>query len=354
MLRSLRIDTFRGLSDLDFDPLSRINVLTGFNNSGKTSILEGLYLLLGRHQQLVNAPTVFRSGQPDLGERYEHFWKWLLPDGDMSREASLHVMTEDNTKLRLIIKKPTVPSGKQPRGLTIQFLDSSRGTTSWSVSADGMGSIQERPWPKVQFFSPRYADPLVDADLFNKVQLVGGGEETLVNLLKVIEPRLLRLRYAKPTKQALVFAEVGMRTLIPTSQMGQAFCRLLTLYMEMLATPADVLLIDEIENGLHYSVFEEVWKGIASLSEAHNIQVFATTHSEECVYAAEKAAPRHTDHGFSHHRLELFHGQTIVNTSSEVLGRSHPPKVGQIMRREAEEARSSGKPAENTIGDKSI
>jgi hypothetical protein len=45
MFQSLRIDAFRGLSDLDFDPLSRINVLTGFNNSGKTSVLEALYLL---------------------------------------------------------------------------------------------------------------------------------------------------------------------------------------------------------------------------------------------------------------------------------------------------------------------
>jgi hypothetical protein len=293
---------------------------------------------LGGQQQLTNAPAVFRSAQGDQGERYEHFWKWLLPDGDTSREASLHVFGDDKRKLRLIIKKPQATSGKQPNALTMQFLDSSRGTVTWNVSATGGGSLQERHWPRLQYFAPRYSDPLVDADLFNQVQLAGGGEETLVRLLKVIEPRLLRLRYAKPTKQPLVFADVGMRSLIPTSQMGQAFCRLLTLYMEMLATPADVLLIDEIENGLHYSVLDDVWKGIASISETRDIQIFVTTHSEECISAAAKAAPRNTTHGFSHHRLEAFHGQTVVNTSQEVLGRGVPPKVGKIMRQEAEDA----------------
>lgn len=101
----------------------------------------------------------------------------------------------------------------------------------------------------MQFFAPRMSDPVTDAEQFNKVQLIGGGEERLLDLMRVVEPRLRKLRYAKVTKQPLLYADMGMASLIPASQMGQAFCRMLTLYMEMLVTNADILLIDEIENG---------------------------------------------------------------------------------------------------------
>ena len=50
-----------------------------------------------------------------------------------------------------------------------------------------------------------------------------------------------------------------------------------------------LLLVDEIENGLHYSKLHEVWKTIDWLSREFNVQVFATTHSYECVVAAHAA-----------------------------------------------------------------
>jgi AAA15 family ATPase/GTPase len=186
----------------------------------------------------------------------------------------------------------------------------------------------------MEFFSPKMSDPVLDAEQYNKVQLIGGGEERLLELMRVVEPKLRKLRYAKITKQPLLYIDVGLASLIPASQMGHAFCRMLTLYMEMLVTKAEVLLIDEIENGLHHSVFENVWRGIAALSWSENIQVFVTTHSEECVRAAAKAATRGEEHGFSHHRLEEFENEVVVNTSpKEILGRTVPAKIGEIMKR---------------------
>ena len=182
------------------------------------------------------------------------------------------------------------------------------------------------------------ADPVLDAEQFNKVQLIGGGEERLLDLMRVVEPRLKKLRYAKITKQPLLYADIGLQALIPASQMGHAFCRMLTLYVEMLVTEAEILLIDEIENGLHHSVYENVWKGIGALAWSEDIQVFVTTHSGECVKAAAEAAKRGDEHGFSHHRLQQFHNEIVVNTSQEIFGETIPPKVDEIMRRPKAEA----------------
>ena len=59
------------------------------------------------------------------------------------------------------------------------------------------------------------------------------------------------------------------------------------IFMKVRDTDVGILLIDEFENGLHHSVQEQLWKVIFSLSEKLNIQVFATTHSEDCILGFE-------------------------------------------------------------------
>jgi len=57
----------------------------------------------------------------------------------------------------------------------------------------------------------------------------------------------------------------------------------------MLDTRDGIVLIDEIENGLHYSVQEKLWQAVFSWAQDLNVQVFATTHSNECIKAFSRS-----------------------------------------------------------------
>jgi len=46
----------------------------------------------------------------------------------------------------------------------------------------------------------------------------------------------------------------------------------------------------EIENGLHHSVMPVIWKGLFLAAKEFDVQIFATTHSWECILAADEAA----------------------------------------------------------------
>ena len=46
-LTDFKITNFRGFDNLQIEGLSKINLIVGKNNSGKTSVLEGLFLLIG-------------------------------------------------------------------------------------------------------------------------------------------------------------------------------------------------------------------------------------------------------------------------------------------------------------------
>ena len=112
-------------------------------------------------------------------------------------------------------------------------------------------------------------------------------EETL----KLVEPRLQRL-VAVPLANgpALLYADVGAERILPVALMGGGFVRLMELTLAFAEVGNGSILIDEIENGLHYAVIRDIWLVINELSQKFNVQVFATTHSYECIKAAHDAS----------------------------------------------------------------
>ena len=58
---------------------------------------------------------------------------------------------------------------------------------------------------------------------------------------------------------------------------------------EMAGHRPHVFLIDEIENGIHYTLHAKLWKLIFELAERYNFQVFATSHSWDCIEGFQKA-----------------------------------------------------------------
>jgi len=77
--------------------------------------------------------------------------------------------------------------------------------------------------------------------------------------------------------------------LVPLPFMGEGMRRVLSIVLAIANAPGGVVLIDEVENGLHHSVLIKVWQAIADAAERADAQVFATTHSYECIQAAHKA-----------------------------------------------------------------
>ena len=87
----------------------------------------------------------------------------------------------------------------------------------------------------------------------------------------------------------MVYVDVGLSRPVPLGFLGDGIGRLLSMVLAFHNARDGSILIDEIENGLHYSKLLEVWKSLDWLSREFNVQVFATTHSYECIVAANNA-----------------------------------------------------------------
>jgi AAA15 family ATPase/GTPase len=100
---------------------------------------------------------------------------------------------------------------------------------------------------------------------------------------------------------------------------GQGVQRLVAIFSEVIGDKPGVALVDEIENGVHHAVHETVWAGLAAMAEKLEVQVFATTHSEECLEAAHRAFAKRPNYDFS--VIRLFRVES--GPQGRVLDRKH-------------------------------
>ena len=343
MIHTLQLSNFRGIESVSFDELAQVNLIIGGNNTGKTSILEALTLLYGEQRQLEKLPKTFRQSANDQDE-WTNFWPKLVraekyDQFSISNEFTetigqqndsdkqIHFYRHPRGEEQFIIDDDMHNAKRQP---IISIYDSMNGRI------DAGHSVPEK---KIAILSTAQPDPKETSALFNEIAPLNPANEAKLEelLRKAIEPRLKRLRYAKVkgTQEHLIYADVGSGPMIPFTQMGQAFARALHIYCEIFSQQPDILLVDEIENGLYYGGLEDFWKGLFAVLKDQNVQLFATTHSRECMEAAQKAdASTKSDSALRYLRLDrhVDSPDKIIGTSFGSATMSEAVEFGQEMR----------------------
>ncbi len=323
MLKTVRIKNFRGFTDLTLDNLERVNLLAGANGVGKTALLEALFLHVGAHNpeigMRVNAfrgLTAFKADLDDLFAPLFHRYALdssveIASTDEQGVERTLSICLTESSLATLgpsngNDRPDSLSTAISPRGVRFEYTDNegkSVISNGW-LTTEGLRFQVGKPWGgQAIFLSTRYHNPAEDAQRFSElaVQLQ---HQPLVETLKLVEPRLSNLSVQAMGNIPLVYGDVGLGRLIPVDLMGQGTSRLLSIMLAIVSQQSSTVLIDEVENGLHYSIMTQVWMAIARAARAADVQVFATTHSWECLRAAHEAFSQDVQYDFRLHRLE--------------------------------------------------
>jgi predicted ATPase len=333
MLHSFHIKNYRGFKDFKIEPLERINLITGSNNVGKTSLLEALYLdlapgfaiasnLSSDNREKSNWLNLFR-GLSKIGFKIDNESKfgWLFYGKDLSRTIELISVDEKNGGSRSLTMSWRTISGDPlssvdnsvlqassdiPLNLLIWFKNFDGEEYEWKIKKNGWDSPPGELfgiYPIRVLINDYSRSPEEDAKWFSKLDDVGRQDE-LLSALRIIDPRLKKLAVSVADGVPMVYGDIGIGRRIPMSQMGEGMVRLLSLVLEITNASGGVVLIDEVENGLHYSVMNSVWKALAAAAHQSDTQIFATTHSFECIRAAHEAFISREEYDFRLHRLD--------------------------------------------------
>ncbi|MFW6218281.1 MAG: AAA family ATPase, partial [Verrucomicrobiota bacterium] len=268
MIQQLNIQNLRGIEAVTFEDLGRVNLIVGGNNTGKTSVLEALTLLTGDQQQLQKLPSLFR--EVDQNDEWNAFWPFVARNG---KTENLRVSSHPDA---------VSVSGKVDRNSHSSIVREGNGTQQTVIPETQIVSFEckqtnraDTPW-RLRILSTTQPTPKTTSELFNAaIPSDPDNELKLEELLKAsIEPRLRRMRYLKPPgfQHHIVMVDLGNGTMIPFTQMGQAFARALHIYCEIFAHQPDILIIDEIENGLYHEGLNDFWRGLLQILADRQVQ----------------------------------------------------------------------------------
>ena len=328
MLERLHVRNFRGLSDVTVDKLSRINLVTGRNNAGKTTLLEAILLLVGAaNARMAFNPHVIRGWKQGMPPRWvaDTYWKPLFSGLDTNRVPAISGVDSTVGGMTLMIKwdrpskeefsrdgiKDLLAAGSsEKRSLKFVYEDQKVGTiesqaheTTDKIDVDQSDSYV--PF-NVEILQPGGGNVNDDAVALGQLRMRKRGQ-LILDALRTVEPRLDGIEDNASSGAPMIWVDIGLRELVPLSVMGAGMTHITRIVLAAASLPGGVVLVDEIENGLHHSVLPDVWRTIEKITEQFKVQVFATTHSFECVEAAHEALG---PDGFGLHRLEIVEGVT--------------------------------------------
>lgn len=306
MYNKIIIKGLRGLKYVEIDDFKRVNLFVGNNNSGKTTILESLFLLINpSNAELPLKINRFR-GYISLDENY---WRTIFyrmnVDSKIEISAELNDIMEnrqliiwprseimDIQRVSSVEKEIDTPKNSYSGALTlINGLNLSFAITADNKSKEYFSQIYtigpdvkaEIPKEYHEKLSGMYVGPNINfmeiARLFSKVQ-INKRIPKLIRVLKRIEPALEGLSIGL---DGIIYCDIGLDRLMPINVMGGGILRILQIILAISDTQDGIVLIDEIENGLHYSSQRILWDAIFESAIEFNVQVFATTHSLECI-----------------------------------------------------------------------
>ncbi len=340
LLDSLEIKNFRAFKHLTIERLGRVNLIVGKNNVGKTSLLEALWLYAYRGSpaiiwQILDARDEikrsliargFNSREDNIENigssiRYLFYGSKEIEVKQISEHIQIGSAISQEGTLSITIdwaaerldndgKRQLVPL-KPEEYLNVS--DYMLGLAIWigqgqlpvfyplDQNIQQLSQLEKNAQRVLKIIRPINCQ-IVSATGLNKIQtsrlwdniVLTNLEDSITKGLNLILSDVERVNFVgnqeTNTGRFPVVKMKGTNEAVPLSRLGDGVNRLFSLMLALVNAKDGLLLVDEIDTGLHYSIQQDVWCLIFDLARRLNVQVFATTHSWDCIQTFQKAA----------------------------------------------------------------
>lgn len=319
-LRDLEISGFRAFDALTVPHLGRVNVFVGPNSAGKSSLLEAMRLLA--HAGSPGTIVDILISRDELSRRTlglsEEDVELLNPtilqlfhglDAESSAQ-SIRIGASGTGPAISIERGWIVRAAPEPvqRFVTVLENEDLAGGPRRALQIGGAdGLYRPVPFQRLASFVREVPwDPLVPcvhvgahglatveaAELWDRIALTEM-EDSVLDALRILAPidrlSLIGDFDGKGERKAVVRVP-GSKRPLPLRSLGDGVHRLFGLALALVNARGGVLLVDEVENGLHFSVQDDVWRAVFELAARYDVQVFATTHSWDTIVGFQYAA----------------------------------------------------------------
>ncbi len=345
MIESVDIQGFKCFRRLEVPAMTPITVVGGRNAVGKSALLECLFMFFDRASPNTTTGQYARRGVNSVPLTPDAVFAPVFRNYDLSQTLKVSV------RLRGVVEEMTVAFSPAYRAATVSArpaatgngdmllptdappksavaLDISYSSTSGRddkahlvLRSDGLAIAVDRvtsDLPPAAMLAAGPADPNQVAMLYGNLD-IAGKQDSVLDIAKVLEPRMRSLTSVPMGDGALMHADVGIGRKIPVAYVSEGLSRLLTIAVYMGNCSGGVVFVDEIENGIHHSVLANVWKALGRAAREFDCQIVATTHSYECLQAAADGLADEGRDGLSYIRLDRNDDEIVARTYDRTL-----------------------------------
>ncbi len=308
MIRGFRIQGFRCFKDLELRDLGRVNLIVGANSVGKSTVLEALdvwsapyhcwyvaWATLARRQEL---GTAGRGGLTrNLTTARRLFWN---SDPHHVPRACTLTATSAGTRLPHQVLELSI-SHEERVGLAaaIWSVDKQRYETQkfseefWDRS---VLDLAETAGSRAYLILTRRDTANLSA-LWERTELTPR-KDRLIEALRLVVPEIMDVAVTTTGDTSTVKVRLkGATAPVPLLSLGEGLHHLFYIALAAVNAGGGLLLIDEVESGLHFTVQEQLWRFLFEVAAQEDLQIFATTHSMDCIRAFQAAAAAHPAEG---------------------------------------------------------
>ena len=327
-LQKIEINRYRGIKNMTLDNLSRVNVLIGENNSGKTSILEAIQLLSDPFSESLLLDIVFRRLRGTIVNydfKKEEVYNWIFPHDKGQQPIVLSLLLDDvQTFVRLELfeqefvdvdrfmkSKGSFVSGEAPTYIEREVhvkINEKEKIMKLSGKLPKQNNSENLLYEVTHIIDVsnfRFITvEQVDAVIFDQKK------DKLIEILKQFDREIIGIETISVFKNNQIYIQKKIKKdnrevlyLMPLSSFGDGLQKIVYIASKLLNVQDGVLLLDEAEVGIHTKMIPTFFEWLSKLAEDHNVTIFMTTHSLEAVDGI-LAANKESLKNLSFYRLE--------------------------------------------------
>lgn len=324
LLNNLEVRSFRGFRHLKIEHVGRVNLIVGKNNVGKSALLEALrlYASKGSPRIILELIGVYDENKPSgrfISQERLVALKYLFYGRQdiKSLLEAVQIGPIDSEAEKLTINigwyaqeagangekvfRPALFEEYDLADKVAPYLDVWIGGRNFVYSLSRVSPVPSFvPDHKQSFGIFSGPDGLSKREigrLWDNIALTDM-EQEILSALRIIAPGVAGLNLIEDStasRDRIPIVKVhNVAEPIPLGNLGDGMQRMLGIALALVNAKDGMLLIDEIENGLHYSVLPSLWQMIFQLARRLHVQVFATSHSRDCIEAFQQISVEDT------------------------------------------------------------
>lgn len=341
---SFKIESFRGIKNLELAGLKEINILTGDNNSGKTSVLEVINYLSGLDSLRNLAFSTTRSMRQSLRTELSWFERinYLFPideeksnikysfcsqKGDffitINKDNYFEMLPEREVRKMQGFRDSSAKDLSQDEMIDVEnikldFIINNETVKTQNVSE--FGSIRSEVIRKKAFdtvfitpFRHTFNDIYL-TDVLNNVNLY----QEMLEVLQEFDEEIIGINVdskGKTYRKKYMILSKNHKEAIPLELYGDGMKKTILLMSAVIAAKNGILLLDEFETAIHTSAMDKIFAWILNTCMKLNVQLFITSHSKEAIEKVLKCCPNLSD-SINLYTLFKKNNNTLVRTLS--------------------------------------